>query len=71
MKNESKTGATSSELRQRLKEVMRKEIEHLPDLLEQLTPEDRAKTVIKLLPFFVPQVERVESSLDPFRMGAD
>lgn len=62
---------SSEELRQSLKEVLAKEISQLPVLMGQLPPEERVKTIIKLLPFFVPQTEKVQSALDSGVWGLD
>lgn len=70
-KNEVNNEVKSSELRQSLKEVIASEIARLPELLDKLPPEERVKTVIKLLPFFVPQVDKVESNIDPWSFGVD
>ena len=59
-------------IRQRLKELMSREIEKLPELLEQLPPEQRINVVFKMIPFFIPKVDKVSSSIgDPFGFGVD
>lgn len=69
--SKEKKGISSEELRQCLKEVLAKEVAQLPVLMGQLSPEERVKTIVKILPFFVPQTEKVQSSLDNGVWGVD
>lgn len=50
---------TTKGLHGRLKEIVQKEIEGLPELLEQLEPKERVRTVLALLPYVSPKVETV------------
>ena len=50
-------GANAADVRaihNRLKEIIREEIEQLPALLEQLPPAERAKTLLELLQYCAP-----------------
>ncbi len=49
-------------LRERLKTVMQKEIERLPETLEALEPKERINIICKLMPFVFPKVESVSMS---------
>ena len=49
----------TKDLHGRLKEIVRKEIERLPELLEQLEPKERVRNVLALLPYVTPKVETV------------
>lgn len=42
----------------RLKQIVQEEIEHLPELLEQLTPDVRAKTLLELLAYCAPKYDK-------------
>ena len=50
---------TTKGLHTRLKEIVQKEIERLPEQLEQLEPKERVRTVLALLPFVAPKIETV------------
>jgi hypothetical protein len=47
------------DLRDKLKSIMQKEIEKLPETLEALEPKERLNVVCKLLPYVFPKVEAV------------
>lgn len=47
------------ELRERLKAIMNREIERLPELLEAMEPRDRMAAILRLMPFIFPKVESV------------
>ena len=49
----------TTDLRQILKGLMQKEIERLPELLEQLEPKERINVLCKIMPFVFPKVEAV------------
>lgn len=51
----------TSDLREKLKSVMQKEIEKLPETLETLEPKERINILCKLMPFVFPKVETVSS----------
>lgn len=53
------TGARTSEMHKRLKEIVSKELEGLPALLEQLEPKERVRNILALLPYVTPKVETV------------
>ncbi len=46
-------------LRENLKTIMQKEIERLPEMLENLEPKERLNILCKLMPFIFPKVESV------------
>lgn len=54
-----KKQVVTTDLRQTLKELMQREIEALPELLEQLDPKERINIICKLMPFVFPKVEAV------------
>ena len=61
---------TTKGLHGRLKEIVQKEIEQLPTLLEQLEPKERVRTVLALLPYVTPKIETVATDFgEPFRWG--
>ncbi|MDG5800044.1 hypothetical protein QA597_06700 [Marinilabiliaceae bacterium ANBcel2] len=47
----------TKELRAMLKNILAKEIEKIPDVLDKLEPKDKMEMIIKLLPFTLPKVE--------------
>ena len=46
-------------LRETLKAIMQKEIEKLPETLENLEPKERLNILCKLMPYVFPKVEAV------------
>lgn len=52
----------TNSLRDTLKEVMQKEINQLPDLLEKLPPSERLNVLCRLMPFVFPKVDAVNAS---------
>ena len=55
----TKEQVKTTDLRLFLKELMQREFEALPELLEQLEPKERIKLMCKLMPFVLPKVEAV------------
>lgn len=49
-------------LRMKLKEIMQKEIERLPTILEGLDDKERINVICKLMPFIFPKIESVSMS---------
>ena len=49
----------TKEIRIVLKNLLAKEIENLPDVLEQLEPRERADLLIKLIPYVLPKVKEI------------
>ena len=49
----------TNDLRYKLKSIMQKEIEKLPETLEALEPKERINILCKLMPFVFPKVEAV------------
>jgi hypothetical protein len=49
----------TNDLRGKLKSIMQKEIERLPETLESLEPKERMNILCKLLPYVFPKVEAV------------
>lgn len=43
-----------------LKELVLKELDNLPALLEGLTPQERVRTLLALLPYASPRIEQVK-----------
>jgi len=57
------------DLRAKLKTVMQKEIERLPETLEALEPKERINILCKLMPFIFPKVEAVHPTQgEPFQL---
>jgi len=55
----TKEQVLTKDLRTTLKSIMQKELERLPEVLEQLEPKERLNIVCKLMPFIFPKVEAV------------
>lgn len=49
----------TNDLRDKLKNIMQKEIEKLPKTLEALEPKERINVICKLMPYVFPKVEAV------------
>jgi len=49
----------TNDLRDKLKSIMQKEFEKLPETLEKLEPKERINILCKLMPFVFPKVEAV------------
>lgn len=62
MKTATAEQVLTESLRERLKTVMQKEIERLPETLEALDPKERINVICKLMPFVFPKVESVSMS---------
>ena len=61
---------TTKGLHGRLKDIVQKEMERLPDLLEQLEPKERVRTILALLPYVTPKIETVATDYgEPFSWG--
>lgn len=60
-KKDTDTEVKVDDMRQTLKELMNREIANLPELIEQLPPEQRINVVFKLMPFVLPKVETVNA----------
>lgn len=56
-KDTGTNAATKQGIHQQLKDVMARELEKLPELLEGLPPQERIKAVLQLLPYTAPKVE--------------
>lgn len=68
MKNKNKEQILTTELRDILKTIMQKEIEKLPETLEQLELKERVNVICKLMPFVFPKVNTVSSTEgEPFQ----
>jgi hypothetical protein len=68
MKNKSKEQTLTTELRDTLKTIMQKEIEKLPETLEQLEPKERVNVICKLMPFVFPKVNTISATEgEPFQ----
>lgn len=60
MKVKAKEQILTSDLRGTLKAIMQREIEKLPETLENLEPKERLNILCKLMPFVFPKVEAVQ-----------
>ena len=64
----SKEQTLTAELRDTLKTIMQKEIEKLPETLEQIEPKERLNVMCKLIPFVCPKVNTVSATEgEPFQ----
>lgn len=52
----------TKDLRTTIKAMMQKEIEKLPETLEQLEPKERLNILCKLMPFVLPKVDSVSAT---------
>ena len=60
----------TKELRAILKSIIADELNRIPETLESLEPKERLLTVIKLLPYILPQVKSVNSDNgEPIQWG--
>ena len=48
-------------LRESLKELMQREIDNLPALLDQMEPKERINVICRLMPFVFPKLEAINS----------
>lgn len=70
MKTKPNATPSTKDLHGRLKEITRREIEKLPELLEQLEPKERVRTLLALLPYTTPKVANVEAGFgEPIEFG--
>lgn len=60
-KTDKQIEVTVSDMRRCLKEMMNREIANLPELIEQLPTEQRIGVVLKMMPFVLPKVEKVNA----------
>lgn len=56
---QNKDGWSTGDLRQKLKNVFRQEMERLPEYLQSLEPKDRVNALCKMIPYVLPKVESV------------
>lgn len=60
-----------ADLRNRLKDILQKELDELPELLKELDPAQRVNILCKLMPFVLPKTESVRPEFgepDEFKM---
>ena len=53
----------TKDLRNQLKELVKSELEQLPDYLKEMKPKERLDILLKLMPFVLPKVKGVNHSL--------
>jgi hypothetical protein len=59
----------TKDLRNQLKELIRKEIEQLPEQLKEMVPKERLDILLKLIAFILAKVSSVSHSLgEPFQI---
>ncbi len=68
IKKQEQKGIKVDEMRQILKELMNREIAKLPELIEQLPPDQRINMVFKLMPFVLPKVSTINAKSGESRM---
>ena len=49
-------------LRESLKELMQREIDNLPVLLDQMEPKERINVICRLMPFVFPKLEAINAN---------
>lgn len=59
-KKETPTQVLTLDLREHLKTIFQKEIEKLPETLENLEPKERLNILCKMMPFILPKTESVK-----------
>jgi len=59
MRTKTKDNVLILDLRDKLKAIMQKEIEKLPETLQELDPIQRLNILCKLMPFVFPKVEAI------------
>lgn len=52
---------TTRDLRESLKELMQKEIDNLPALLDKMEPKERINVICRLMPFVFPKLEAINA----------
>lgn len=68
-KSETENQVLTADLRERLKIILKSEIERLPETLKSLEPKVRIDIVCKLIPFVLPKVESVSPTAgEPFQL---
>jgi len=53
----------TKDLRNQLKELVKSELEQLPEYLNDMEPKERMDILLKLMPFVLPKVKGVNHSL--------
>ena len=53
----------TKDLRNQLKELVKSELEQLPEYLNDMEPKERLDILLKLMPFVLPKVKGVNHSL--------
>jgi len=53
----------TKDLRNQLKELVKSELEQLPEYLNDMKPKERLDILLKLMPFVLPKVKGVNHSL--------
>lgn len=53
----------TKDLRNQLKELVKNELEQLPDYIKDMEPKERLDILLKLIPFVLPKVKGVNHSL--------
>ena len=61
-KQDKQNEVVVDDMRRCLKEMMNREIANLPNLIEQLPPEQRIGVVLKMMPFVLPKVQNVQAN---------
>ena len=59
---EGQTPITSKSIHKQLQAIAAEELAKIPEYLEQLTPAERVRTVLQLLPYTAPKVEKVTTT---------
>lgn len=53
----------TNDLRNQLKELVKSELEQLPNYLKDMEPKERLDIILKLMPFVLPRVKGVNHTL--------
>ena len=59
--NATEQAVTSASIHKQLQEIAAREIATLPDYLEKLTPSERVRFVLSILPYTAPKLETVQA----------
>ncbi len=58
-KREEETMVRVDDIRRNLKELMKREIANLPELIAKLPPDQHLNVLFKLMPFVLPKVDKM------------
>lgn len=59
--NTTEQAVTSASIHKQLQEIAARELAAIPQYLEQITPAERVRFVLSILPYTAPKIETVEA----------